>query len=185
MLQVYVSSVSVVSDICFKCSIWMLQSRSWCCICCSCCTCMLQASVPNVSSVFSYVCCKCVYQDIAYVSHICCKYFYLDVASVCNNSQVFSGIFVSVSDVYCKCFNYFWRMLHMFHLDVAKSISGMLHILRVGEESRRRRSSPTATSGPPRAGSEAGEGGPHRAAQQASSRGRLDVRALAVPIVKS
>jgi hypothetical protein len=36
---------------------------------------MLQRSVTNVSSVFSDVCCKCVYLDVAYVSHICCMYF--------------------------------------------------------------------------------------------------------------
>jgi hypothetical protein len=33
----------------------------------------LQVSVPNISSVFSDICCKCVYLGIAYVSHICCK----------------------------------------------------------------------------------------------------------------
>ena len=39
------------------------------------CTRMLQASVPNVSSVFLDACCKCVYLDVSYVSHKCCKYF--------------------------------------------------------------------------------------------------------------
>jgi hypothetical protein len=34
---------------------------------------LLQGSVPNVLSVFSDICCKCVYLNIAYVSHICCK----------------------------------------------------------------------------------------------------------------
>jgi hypothetical protein len=29
----------------------------------------------DVLSVFSDVCCKCVYLDDAYVSHICCKCF--------------------------------------------------------------------------------------------------------------
>ena len=42
-----------------------------CCICCNSCTRMLQTSIPNVSSVFSDVCYKCVYLDVAYVSHIC------------------------------------------------------------------------------------------------------------------
>jgi hypothetical protein len=36
-----------------------------------CCTCV----VPNVSPVFSDVCCKCVYLDVAYVSHICFRCF--------------------------------------------------------------------------------------------------------------
>jgi hypothetical protein len=33
----------------------------------------VQASVPNVSSAFLDVCCKCAYLDVAYVSHVCCK----------------------------------------------------------------------------------------------------------------
>ena len=33
----------------------------------------LQVSVPNVSSAFLDVCCKCAYLDVANVSHICCK----------------------------------------------------------------------------------------------------------------
>jgi hypothetical protein len=65
MLQVYISNVS---DVCCK-------SRSEYCICCNSCTCMLQASIPNVSSVFLDVCRNCVYLDVAYVSHICCNYF--------------------------------------------------------------------------------------------------------------
>jgi hypothetical protein len=36
---------------------------------------MLQPSVSNVSSVFSGVCCKCVYLNVAYVLRICYKYF--------------------------------------------------------------------------------------------------------------
>jgi hypothetical protein len=47
------------------------------------CTRMLQASVPNVSSFFSDVCCKFVYLDVAYVSHVCCKCFIWS-AYVCN-----------------------------------------------------------------------------------------------------
>jgi hypothetical protein len=71
---------------CCKCTFWMFQmfhryvaiisygcckSRLRCCICCNSCTCMLQAFVP----VFSDVCCKCVYLDVAYVLHRCCKCF--------------------------------------------------------------------------------------------------------------
>jgi hypothetical protein len=60
MFQKYVASVS---DGCCK-------SISGCCICCNGCTRMLQRSVPDVSSVFSDVCYKCVYLNIEYVSHI-------------------------------------------------------------------------------------------------------------------
>ena len=56
------------------------------------CTHMLQVSAPNVSSIFSCACCKCVYLDVAYVSHML-HVFYLDVAYVCKCFQVFSGVF--------------------------------------------------------------------------------------------
>jgi hypothetical protein len=65
MFQTYVTSFS------YGCC----KSGSGCCICCNGCTRMLQASVPNVSSIFSDVCCKCVYMDVTYLSHICCKRF--------------------------------------------------------------------------------------------------------------
>ena len=42
---------------------------------------MLQAFVPNVSSVFIDVRGKCVYLDVAYVSHML-QVLYLDVAYV-------------------------------------------------------------------------------------------------------
>ena len=70
--------------------------------------CMLQASVPNVSSVFPDTCCKCVYLDVVYVcndfkcfscvcfssiSYICFKYFIClcksDVASFSSASAAF------------------------------------------------------------------------------------------------
>jgi hypothetical protein len=59
------------------------------CICCNGCTRMLQASVHNVSSIFSDICCKCVYLDVAYVSHICLLVFCLDVAYVYNGFKCF------------------------------------------------------------------------------------------------
>jgi hypothetical protein len=65
MLQVYILSVSVVSEVCASVSYGCCKSRSGCCksrsLRCNGYTCMLQASVLNVSSVFSDVCCKCVY----------------------------------------------------------------------------------------------------------------------------
>jgi hypothetical protein len=83
MLQVYVSNVSAVLNICCKCFIWMLHMLQWlytyvasvcfkcfscfkrtlqvflsrCCICCSAYTHTLQAYVVNISSV-SYICCS-------------------------------------------------------------------------------------------------------------------------------
>ena len=53
----------------------------------------------------------------------------LDVACVCNGFQVFSGVFTTVSDVCCKCFNCFERMLQVFHVDIAK-VDLVLHMLQ-------------------------------------------------------
>jgi hypothetical protein len=62
-------------------------------ICCDGCTLILQMSIPNVLSVFSYVCCKCVYLDVAYVSHICCKCFIWMLRMCCNDFSSFSCVF--------------------------------------------------------------------------------------------
>jgi hypothetical protein len=35
--------------------------------------CKRLSPLPNVSSVFSDICCKCVYLEVAYVSRICYK----------------------------------------------------------------------------------------------------------------
>jgi hypothetical protein len=60
------------------------------------CTYMLQRSITDVSSVFSYVCRKCVYLDVACVLFGCC---------VCLQrfSSVFRYFFSSVSETRCKC----------------------------------------------------------------------------------
>jgi hypothetical protein len=72
------------------------------CIWCNGCTRMLQASVPNVSSVFSDVRCKRAYFDVVYISHVCYK-FYLNVLYVLQwFFQVFSCVFSSVSDACFK-----------------------------------------------------------------------------------
>jgi hypothetical protein len=74
-------------------------------------------SIPNISSVFSDVCCKCVYRDVVYVSHIC-KYFYLDVAYVCNNYMGFQ-VFLQVFQMHVlSVLSVFICMLQMLHLDV-------------------------------------------------------------------
>jgi hypothetical protein len=71
MLQVYVSGVLDVSEVCCKCfrcvaKIDLNVEKV---------VHVLQASVPNVSSVFLDIHYKCIYFDVAYVSHICCKCF--------------------------------------------------------------------------------------------------------------
>jgi hypothetical protein len=67
---------------------------------------MLQASVPNISSVFPYLSCKCVYLDVANVSHICLSVFCLDVAYVYNGFKCFLGVF-------CKCSGRIFQELHL------------------------------------------------------------------------
>jgi hypothetical protein len=93
MLQAHVSSVS------YGCC----KIRSGCYICCNDCRRMLQVSFLNVSSVFSDVCCKCVYLDIAYVSHIYCKFFIWMLHIFAIILQVFSMCF-------CDCFRCIFRM---------------------------------------------------------------------------
>jgi hypothetical protein len=46
--------------------------------------------------------------------------FHLDIAYVCNNIQVFSGVFASVSDICFMCFVYLLCMLQLLHLNVSK-----------------------------------------------------------------
>jgi hypothetical protein len=67
---------------------------------------MLQAFVPNVLSVFSDVCCKCVYLDVIYVSHINLQVFYLDVAYV-------FVVVPSVFRCFCKCFRCMFQVFDL------------------------------------------------------------------------
>jgi hypothetical protein len=54
--------------------------------------------------------------------------FYLDIAYILQwPFQALLGVFTSVLDVCCKCFNYFERMLQIFHLGVSK-INRVLHL---------------------------------------------------------
>jgi hypothetical protein len=69
------------------------------------------------------------YLNVAYISHICLQVFYLDVAYTCNGFHVFFRCFASVSDVCCKCFICFGRMLQAFHLDVV-NVNRVLHMLQ-------------------------------------------------------
>ena len=56
--------------------------------------------------------------------------FYLDVAYVYIGFQEFSCAFVSVSNVCCKCFSCFVRMLQVFHLDVLKVDRDVAHVAK-------------------------------------------------------
>ena len=79
------------------------------------------------SSVFSNICCKSVYLDVAYVSHICCKCFIWILHMFYNGFkcfivflQVFQTHGLSVSSV-------FIRILQVLHLDVSK-LDRVLHL---------------------------------------------------------
>jgi hypothetical protein len=65
---------------------------------------MLEASVPNVSSIFQmYV--ASVFIVMLHMFHTMLQVFYFDVAYVCNGFQVFfSRVFASVSRTCFKCF---------------------------------------------------------------------------------
>jgi hypothetical protein len=66
----------------------------------------MQVSVPNVSFVFSDICCNCVYLNIVCVSHICCKRFIWIL-----------HMFAIVFQVFFMCFSMcFRRMFWMFQL---------------------------------------------------------------------
>jgi hypothetical protein len=108
-----------------------------CCICCSC-TCILQESVSNVSSVFSYVRCKIVYLDIVYVSHICCMCF---ICILCMFAMV-SCVFSSVSEACFKCFIYLQTYVASIISRCFKSRSDIAHGIRM--ESGRGTSGPTS-----------------------------------------
>jgi hypothetical protein len=65
---------------------------------------MLQLFVPNVLSIFSDICCKCVYLDVVYVLHISYRCFIWMLRMCCNGFQVFYVFFASVLDACFKRF---------------------------------------------------------------------------------
>jgi hypothetical protein len=91
MLQAYVSSISGVSDVCFKCFMWILHMSLWlytyvlsvCFECFRCSKLMLQMFHLNVAKVDLKVACYYGYtrmfqaygSSVSYVSDVCCKYF--------------------------------------------------------------------------------------------------------------
>jgi len=116
MFQRYVTSVSYG---CYK-------SRSRCCTCCNGCTRMLQALVLNVSSVFSDVCCKFIYLDVAYVFTHMIQVFYLKVVYVYNGFKCFQ-VFLQVFQTHVSNVSFIFRnMLQLLPLDVLK-LDRVLH----------------------------------------------------------
>jgi hypothetical protein len=85
------------------------KSKSGCCICCNGCTHMLQASVPNVSSVFSDICCMCVYLDVAYVSHNCCNSFIWMLRRFAMVFKHFSGVFLQIFQKHVSSVSFVFR----------------------------------------------------------------------------
>jgi hypothetical protein len=67
---------------------------------------------PMFYLFFPYVCCKCVYLDVAYVTHML-QVFYLDVVYVL---QWFSCVFANVSDACFKCFVYLQTCVGCFKI---------------------------------------------------------------------
>jgi hypothetical protein len=108
------ASVSNVLEVCCQCFIWCCKGRSRCCICCNGCTRILQAFVPNVSSIFLDVCCKCVYLDVAYFTHM--------FASVLSECCVCFAMVSSVFQMSFRC------MLQVLYLNISK-VDRMLHFL--------------------------------------------------------
>jgi hypothetical protein len=82
---------------------------------------MLQASIPNVSSAFSDICCECAYLDVAYVSHICCKSIF-DMFQLFQSYVVISVFMLQVVSVLSRCCICYTHMLQMYVPNVLSSL---------------------------------------------------------------
>ena len=98
MFQVFQMFIRYVANISYRCC----KSRSGCCICCNGCTHMLQASVLNISSVFSDVCARCLFGCCICFTHML-QVFYLNVEYVCNGFRVFRLFLMYISSVSYGC----------------------------------------------------------------------------------
>jgi hypothetical protein len=86
---------------------------------------MLQVFVPNVLSVFSEICCKYIYLDVAYVLHICYKCFVWMLHMFAIVFHAFLHVFrTHVLNVSVVCIH----MLQLFHLYVLKVDRGVVHV---------------------------------------------------------
>ena len=101
---------------------------------------VFQVYVLNVSSVFSYVCCKWVYLDVAYAAHISCKCYIWML-------RMFAMAFQSVFKIYLQVFSYacFKRFICL-SLYVASVASGCF---KSGSGVASFRSLSTASTSPP------------------------------------
>jgi hypothetical protein len=69
-----------------------------------------------------------MFQVFSGVSYACLQVFHLDVAYVCNDFQMFSDVFASVSDACFKCCIYLLvYVATLLHLDVLK-VDRVLHM---------------------------------------------------------
>jgi hypothetical protein len=90
MLQVYVPNFSPVSDLCYKCFIWMLHTLQYY-------TCFRHILRASIQNILSDVCCKCIYLEVVVSIHICCKCMFINVSSVSDYVAILAGIDA------CKC----------------------------------------------------------------------------------
>jgi hypothetical protein len=125
-----IAHAAMTIHVCFKCMFQLFH--------------LFQTHVANVSSgcgksrsecsIYIHVasiCFKCFRLLQTYVSSVsseCCIYF-------CNG---YTCVFPGVSNICCKCFSYFRRMLLVFHLNVAK-INRVLYMLQWDLQLLRRR----------------------------------------------
>jgi hypothetical protein len=118
MLQVHVLSVS-----CGCC-----KSRSGCCICCNDCTHILQVPVLMFLLFFQTY----VVSVFIWMLHMFCTYVASILSECCIYLQLFFKcfpcVFASVSDACFEYFNYFVRMLQVFHLDILKVDQSVVHV---------------------------------------------------------
>ena len=103
-----VAHVAMAIHVCFKCRFQKFH--------------LFQTYVVNIL----FRCCKtrsgcCIYMQVFQVfSHVYCKCFILMFAMATHVFSCFSWYFASVSDICCKCFICFGRMLQVFHPDVTQ-----------------------------------------------------------------
>ena len=71
--------------------------------------------------IFSDVCCKCVYLDIADILHLYCKCFIWMLHMFCNG-------FSSVFQVFCKCFRCMFQVFYLSPDICCKCSIWMLHM---------------------------------------------------------
>jgi hypothetical protein len=83
---------------------------------------------PQCFICFSYVCCKCVYLDVAYVFTHMLQVFYLDVVYVLQwFFKCFMCFFVSASTYVSNISSVFRLMLQVLCLNISK-INWVLHL---------------------------------------------------------